>query len=268
MKQLDQSLLHGLKKMISSRRKVTKEDEHRYLNVSEHTRAELTNWVGDKQHEVISMGQNCNTSWYIKAAGLKRASYPFDWIFTTPDIAADIIRDDFQKLLDKSLIIPHGMDAGHNMYHETLFGHRNPVRSAEDYAYYQRCVSRWRELMRLHKPCILVTTVLNEPEKRPRYRNGFIKQFSMPGMLAADSYEGLSKLILSINPNCRFLFIEQYTERPFELSLTVHDQQIAWIRFCSIGKNTGVRYLVDVDEQAVLNIYKALAGTAVSDQRR
>ncbi|WP_077106015.1 DUF1796 family putative cysteine peptidase [Agrobacterium sp. DSM 25558] len=52
-------------------------------------------------HKYISLGAACNAANMIKIAGLRRTSYPFDWLLNLEDgltTVTDIIRDDFQKV--------------------------------------------------------------------------------------------------------------------------------------------------------------------------
>ena len=49
---------------------------------------------------VISIGTNCYTAWLIKTLDLRRAAYPFDWIFSHPAMVADMLRDRFVRFLD------------------------------------------------------------------------------------------------------------------------------------------------------------------------
>ena len=76
------------------------------------------------QH-IISLGVFCYPAWVIKQLGLKRRSYPFDWIFSTPAMVLDILRDDFARFLDASnyrLNPPEGREEGvseHLHYRDT-----------------------------------------------------------------------------------------------------------------------------------------------------
>ena len=109
---------------------------------------------------VISLGTVCYPAWVIKNAGQKKASYPFDWIFATPAMVLDILRDDFVKFLDPTFHVatspeerptPHDHVAGHNYYHDRfgvkfVFSHRD-VTQPEHLAYYRRGVDRFRALL-------------------------------------------------------------------------------------------------------------------------
>lgn len=225
---------------------------------AEKIRSKIRDWAGDAEREKIGLGQNCNASWYLKATDNKRASYPFDWIFTTPEFILDMLNDDFEKLLDRKQLIPHGMDAGHEYYHEWLFGHRNPASSDGDYAFLERCVARWRELMQSQKPVMFVSVILNESDKRKRWKQGFTKKFKMPTNQRLKDFDAVMQKILSLNPNSKFLFIEQYTEEPFELSILEKTGSAFWLKFCAVDKNSGVQYLNEVDDEVMKTLLNEL----------
>lgn len=64
--------------------------------------------------------------------------------------------------------------------------------------------------------------------------------------------------ISAIKPKCKFLFIEQYTEEPFELITQVKTENAFWLKFSAIDKNTGVQYLNTVDDEVMKTILKGL----------
>lgn len=251
MKTLLNRAIHGLLKLTHRSAAYTEEEKETYLHSAAEINASLQDWMGSEQYEFVSLGQNCNSAWYLKECGLKKASYPFDWVFTSPEILAHVLNDDFQSFMNKELIIPHGLDAGHQLYHEYFFGHRNPIRSSADYEYYQRGVERWRELMNSQRPAVFVTVVLNEPGKRKRFKDGFTKNFSLPLSQTLDDFEALMEKLQSINPNCKFLFIEQYTEDEFGLEILANDSRAFWLKYTSLDKNTGVQYLHSVDDEVM-----------------
>lgn len=65
--------------------------------------------------------------------------------------------------MDKSCYVSIQNDkCAHTRYHKEMFNHRNPLLSQDDYNYYERCVERFRRLLRCnggHK--LFVTTVIN-----------------------------------------------------------------------------------------------------------
>lgn len=258
MKSILNKGIHELLKLAHRSVKVSETKRQEYLSKAEEVASQISEWIGNDERECIGLGQNCNASWYLKESGNKRASYPFDWMFTTPNIMLDILGDDFGSFLDQTQLIPHGLDAGHQRYHETLFGHRNPATSADDHAFFKRCVERWNQLMYAQKPVVFLTVVLNESDKRKRWKEGFTKEFNMPTNQKLADFEKMIKTILTINPNCKFLFIEQYTEMPFELSVIEKNSQSLWIRFNAIDSNTGVQYLNEVDDEVIKTVLKGL----------
>ena len=77
-------------------------------------------------------------------------SYPFDWIFSNLNMVNDCIENDFVDFLDKKQYIDIGSNSkcGHIKYHAGLFNHKNPLKNNEDYFYYERCVNRFRQLIK------------------------------------------------------------------------------------------------------------------------
>jgi len=66
------------------------------------------------------------------------------------------------------------------------------------------------------------------------------------------------KTLLGRNLNCKFLFIEQFTEGDFELSVITKTESALWLKFCAIDANTGVQYLNEVDDEVMKTIYAGL----------
>ena len=258
MKSILNKGIHEILKLAHAPVSCSDADKTAYLNRATEVQQELIKWLGASDYEKVSLGQNCNASWYLKATENKRASYPFDWLFTTPEIIEHMLSDDFQTFLDKNQLISRGLDAGHEYYHSWLFGHRNPASSRSDHDFFKRCVARWNELMQAQKPVLFVTVVLNEFDKRKRWREGFSKQFEMPKEQKLEDFKALMQQISALNQNSKFLFIEQYTQEPFELSVIEKNEDAFWLKFCSIDKNTGVQYLNDVDDEVIKTILKGL----------
>lgn len=218
----------------------------------------INSWLGNDYNYHISIGENCNSSWYLKETGIKKASYPFDWVFSSPDIIIDCIKDDFNKFLDTKLIIDRETKAGHNYYHDNLFNHRNPLRSDDDLSYYARCVGRFMNAIHLNEPILYICTVVNESNKRPDFSNGFNRSFVLPKNQKIADFEDLITLLRSKNPLSRFVFIEQYTEQKQSLELIFENNHALWIKFNASGKNNGVRYLDIFDDTIMKMIYSSL----------
>lgn len=105
-----------------------------------------------------SLGEMCHSAMLLKNNGLKDASYPFDWIFSNVNMIKHCIEDDFKTYLDKSYYGPSDIRGGvceHSLYGEwvkvegnIIFNHHDPFEKEEDYAYFERCVARFRELLK------------------------------------------------------------------------------------------------------------------------
>lgn len=112
---------------------------------------------GDEVSHIISLGTHCQTSSILKRYRLKVQSYPFDWLFSAPSAILHSLSDDFKTFLDRSqyesLPLYEGeARADHHFYRrehgvKVFFPHRDPTTDA-DYAFFQRCVSRFRNAIR------------------------------------------------------------------------------------------------------------------------
>ncbi|MGB1319044.1 MAG: DUF1796 family putative cysteine peptidase [Flavobacteriales bacterium] len=253
--------IHWLLRTAHKPTSCSDEERNRYLKKAKEVNSEIKHWLGDSNYEMIGLGQNCNASWYIKESGNKQSSYPFDWVFTTPEILLDILDDDFSAFVRKDLLIPHGMDAGNERYHETLYGHRNPASREADRDYLVRCIERWRTQIQAQKPILFLTIVLNESDKRKRWKEGFTKEFEMPTNQKLADFKPLITKLKSLNPNCKFLFIEQKTQEPFDLSALEKNEHTFWLNFSAIDKNTGVQYMHHVDDEVMKTLLEKVVET-------
>ena len=99
-----------------------------------------------------SLGTLCHPARMLQRIHVKKVSYPFDWAFTDENVVIDILNDDFTKFMDKSYYgdVKHKFSertCGHSLYHEDFFFHKNP-RNEDDYLYYQRCINRFKGMLR------------------------------------------------------------------------------------------------------------------------
>lgn len=108
---------------------------------------------------LISLGYNCYIAHFLQQHNLRKAAYPFDWVFTCPEIVIDCLKNNFTVFLDKQHFrmtkcydecvcekcTRNGVLSGHAIYGTHFFRHKN-VFQQEDFEYYQRCVRRWNKL--------------------------------------------------------------------------------------------------------------------------
>ena len=114
-----------------------------------------------------SLGGICHSSQLLKINGVKKSSYPFDWIFSNIPMVKHCIEDNFKSFLDKSQYSDYEINntlienkCEHSFYgeivfkgqHKVIFNHHNPLSKQEDYHYFERCVNRFRELLISDEP--------------------------------------------------------------------------------------------------------------------
>lgn len=198
----------------------------------------------------VSLGQNCSTSWYLKQLGLKKESFPFDWIFSSPEIIRHCINDNFDRFLDKKLIYQHpsGNSAGHQYYHSKMFNHRNPLKSNEDYLYYDRCCERFLRLMGDSSNIVYVITLINEPQKRGAWRSGFDCSFKMPIDQDISTLNDLILLLLEKTNNARFIIVDHYTNTRRHVCAKQMNDHIYFLKYCAGGSSTGLYYSDNLDD--------------------
>lgn len=232
---------------------------------------QLATFMGNapQPREYISLGENCSSAWYLKQLGLKTVSNPFDWVFSSPDIILDCVNDNFKRYLDKSLIVPaqDNLSAGHAIYHRDFFNHRNPLKSDEDYQYYQRCCERFlASLTSQVTPCYLIT-LINEPTKRRQWAQGFTPHFPMPINQSLSSISTLITTLQHKNPSARFIVIDHYTNSEKLTKVDVSSENVFFIEFHAKGKSSGVFYPDHLDDFCFKLILTGLYGVPHNDKK-
>ena len=113
-------------------------------------------------NHICSLGFNCHPAFFIKRNGLKKVSYPSDWIMSSLKNLTHFIDDDFKLFLDASqytFIMPR--KCGHKYYADNMFWHKSPLSIPEDYEYYVRCVERFRELLNSEDNKLFLMMIIN-----------------------------------------------------------------------------------------------------------
>lgn len=133
--------------------------------------------------KVCSIGSFCQSSRLLQRLELKEESYPFDWILSNHKMVKHCIEDDFKCFLDKSqyTFIPTSAYThkvcGHSYYSEVVdftnehvpgavFMHHDLAQDEEDYAYFARCVDRFRELMVSDEKKVFIYFCRNYPSDK------------------------------------------------------------------------------------------------------
>ena len=116
---------------------------------------------------ICSLGKNCHGAGILKRNNWKKESYPFDWIFTNDKMIKHCIEDDFKIFLNKEYYPDKDENAWqqtHSFYHpfsdDKTFNHHNPLLD-KDYAYFERCVDRFRTLLQSNKFKVFIHMISN-----------------------------------------------------------------------------------------------------------
>jgi hypothetical protein len=122
----------------------------------------------------LPLGELCSAAYYLRELGLRKAAYPFDWLFCGPQIVLDCLRTDFETLLNPSYIhkAREGDGAGHVLYHANLFRHKD-AHTPEGLAYYQRTVQRFNAVMNGTAPVTAIVCMADPVLHEPPWRTGF-----------------------------------------------------------------------------------------------
>lgn len=134
--------------------------------------------------KVVGLGTLCLTSQFLKQLGLKEASMPFDWIFSSPEMIHHAIRDDFKEFLDLGNVEEIPLDrrphpelhrANHTFYRDHfgvhfIYNHHEPSLNDADHDYFVRCVERFRALLRSSDDVIFLQfrNIFSEPSELSR----------------------------------------------------------------------------------------------------
>ena len=197
---------------------------------------------------VASLGRMCHTATFLKSSNLKKCSYPFDWIFSTPDMIVDVLTDDFKKFLDRKNYIPHKNEphnstiAGHKLYNPILFNHHNP-RLDQDYNYFTRCVGRFRTLLSKVDTKLFIVF----------YRNG-------------DKYGNketiyrLNRILAKKTTNYHLLIIQHSVVKVKPTTTIKSEGNICFMDFTSLTPTNGVRFDSENDNirfsEEIYKLYK------------
>jgi hypothetical protein len=115
---------------------------------------------------IISLGEKCHTSSFLKRNYLKKASYPFDWIFSNPYSIMHCLDTKFKIFLDKSYYTfnnPNIKIQTHSFYYPdglTMFNHHNPL-NLDDFNYFERCIERLNNVLESDENKLFIIMFVN-----------------------------------------------------------------------------------------------------------
>lgn len=109
------------------------------------------------QHQYISLGSACNAATMMKMAGLRRASYPFDWLLNIEDglsAVTKIVMEDFQSVSQSGCydVVYHPpverSVPAYKLYPRTFHIHSDPASESKTHAEMVRRFDRMRQALR------------------------------------------------------------------------------------------------------------------------
>ena len=116
-----------------------------------------------KIKHTCSLGFNCHASQFLKTNNLKKESYPFDLIMSSLQVVKKSIENDFNDFLDKNLYVEldDKTRCGHSVYCYNMFVHHNPLQNENDYLYFNRCVNRFRNLLKNEESKLFIISIID-----------------------------------------------------------------------------------------------------------
>jgi hypothetical protein len=196
---------------------------------------------------VCSLGKMCFSSELIKRNGFKRESYPFDWIFSSPEVILDCLNDDFACFLNRDLYTNHDYEplerkCGHSEYNLAMFNHHNPKDYEKDYNYFVRCINRFRILLKSNEPKLFVMTIHNNRE---------------------DTFEKTKQQIIDFNNNFKkyccgeyYIFVVFHVLNDFLCHELVNHENITFCRIYNKSWSNGVDFYSISDTEYLDGIFK------------
>lgn len=190
---------------------------------------------------ICSLGTLCFSSALIKSNNLKNCSYPFDWIFSNPNMIIDCIEDGFKIFLDKSYYINiNDTSCGHSMYHPTMFFHRNPLIKEDDYNYYVRCVGRFKDLLSNLNTKLFIITFHNNTEIHSKHKQDILS---------------FNERLKQYTSNYKLLVIYHLKTKKCLYHSFSKDDNIDFLELHTIGTSDGEKFRQRIDIRYINEIF-------------
>jgi len=187
-----------------------------------------------------SLGSLCHASQFLKDTNLKRASYPFDWIFSSFDNITHCLEDNFKTFLDKDYYVSISRtQCGHKLYHDCMFNHYNPLDYPNDYDYYVRCVDRFQQLLQNEDHKLFLKIFVNMDEMSEKMKDDVIK-FNDTLSKYAKNYTLLVIFHIKNNPELSHTF--------------THSNNIDFLELHTLTQSGGIIFNHDDDNAYLRNI--------------
>tara|TARA_B110001452_G_scaffold263565_1_gene265198 strand:- start:1048 stop:2262 length:1215 start_codon:yes stop_codon:yes gene_type:complete len=140
-------------------------------------------------HHGVSLGPTCSAAEYLRSAGIRQYSLPFDWIHSDVDIVTAVIADGGTALLDRRSLQsstvrsktgrkPWQQRCLHRRYRTAaqahIFNHHDPAACDEDYARLHRTADRLRRVLADHDHRTLFLYLETDAAPGAAHREAFV----------------------------------------------------------------------------------------------
>ncbi len=202
----------------------------------------------------ISLGTLCHPARMLQRIHVKNVSYPFDWMFTDENVIIDILNDDFNKFMDKSYYgdVKNKFSertCGHSLYHEDFFFHKNP-RNEDDYLYYQRCINRFKGMLRDPGEKLFIMMYSPGSTKHPTdvYKL-FNEEYHTETILNNLRLRGenLNNTLMKFTNNYKLLIVMNFGNNEKQSFQMVHHGNIHYLTLNTLSESTGVTFKDNAD---------------------
>lgn len=208
--------------------------------------------ISTGKDENISLGNNCLMSFYLKSCGMKKNSYPFDWVFSDYGTLTHCFDSNFKHFLSNDYIIDKKNKAGHTLYHRDFFNHKNPISSTDNYEYYKRCVSRIKQRIKADENLFFIN-IIRDHENRLGWSRGFFNE-NHKKQRYSDYIELARKL-----KNNSFIFIEtSFGHDEFTIKKITSKENYVAISINFKGISNGVKIFDTESEKHFKTLLKSI----------
>ncbi len=202
----------------------------------------------------ISLGTLCHPARMLQRIHVKNVSYPFDWMFTDENVVIDILNDDFNKFMDKSYYgdVKNKFSertCGHSLYHEDFFFHKNP-RNEDDYLYYQRCINRFKGMLRDPGEKLFIMMYSPGSTKHPTdvyklYNEEYHTETILNNLRLRG--ENLNNTLIKFTNNYKLLIVMNFGNNEKQSFQMVHHGNIHYLTLNTLSESTGVTFKDNAD---------------------
>ncbi len=199
----------------------------------------------EKVKHVVPLGCCCHIAQTLRELKLANCSYPFDWIKASPTQIADILEGGFVEFMDREKYIVNDSNANgcsHNIYGENFFPHKNPMKD-EDYAYYERCIGRFRGVLDCSDNKLFVM-IYNVEDGKDDPGIARVSEFLMKNTV---NYTLLVVRVLCNSEHVNFTFKSV-------------GENVAVINVYSKGKSNGLQFETDIEDilfkKAIMGLFQ------------